>query len=357
MIKVINNTDSIEAIDHIQQCNLPCLLLWETWTGKTTIVKSVAEKYWKHLTRINLNGQTWREELIGKYVLIWWETKWQDWPLLSALKLWHWILLDEINAALPEVLFTIQALTESVDNKLGDLLLAEKDWEIIIPHPDCRIFGTANPGSQYIWTKSFNPATLSRFVVVNIDSLTVEDELLLLTDRYPALDEDIKFKLVKISSDLRNSHWQWMIEFFCSTREVVNTAWLIISGMSIEKAVQIWIINKVQSKHQLQDVTDIVSSTLIMPSWNLAKDWNKLIKRVEDVSKLEDKLKEINDIVVTQTQKIDEQENSISDLQKENSKLKNLTKAANEIVWRFSEAATLFNSVNKTNDKLESSEG
>ena len=168
MTKVINNIEAIEAIDHIQKCNLPCLLLWETGTGKTTIVKAVAEKYGKHLTRINLNWQTGREELIGKYVLIWWETKWQDGPLLTALKLGHWILLDEINAALPEVLFTIQALTESVDGKLGNILLAEKDWEIVITHPECRIFGTANPSDKYVWTKAFNPATLSRFVVIDV---------------------------------------------------------------------------------------------------------------------------------------------------------------------------------------------
>ena len=172
MTKVINNVDAIEAIDHIQKCNLPCLLLWETGTGKTTLVKAVAEKYNKILTRINLNGQTWREELIGKYVLIGGETKRQEWPLLTALRQWHWILLDEINAALPEVLFTIQALTESVDNKLGNLLLAEHDGQIVVPHADCRIFWTANPSDKYVWTKAFNPATLSRFVVLNIHNLS-----------------------------------------------------------------------------------------------------------------------------------------------------------------------------------------
>jgi len=46
------------------------------------------------------------------------ETIWIDGPMLKAIKEGHWLLLDEINAALPEVLLAIQALAESNDGKL-----------------------------------------------------------------------------------------------------------------------------------------------------------------------------------------------------------------------------------------------
>ena len=152
----------------------------------------------------------------------WWNLERQDGPLSIALKEWHWILLDEINAALPEVLFTIQALTESVDGKLGDLLLAEKDWEILIPHEEARIFATANPADKYIWAKAFNPATLSRFVVTQINPLSDADETKVLKSRYPKLEKEHLSKLIEIMSKLRaeDEDWEPKFEYFCSTRDL-----------------------------------------------------------------------------------------------------------------------------------------
>lgn len=291
-VKIINNTRAIEAIDHIQKCNLPALLLWETGTGKTTLVKAVADKYSKTLTRINLNGQTGREELIGKYVLIGGQTIRQDGPLLTALKHWHRILLDEINAALPEVLFTIQALTESIDGKLGNLLLAEKDWEIVVPHEDCRIFWTANPSDKYVGTKSFNPATLSRFVVLNIENLTMTDEKELLEGRYPKVKKPDIAKLLRIGQDIRKATKSEKIEFFCSTRELVNTAALLDSWLDLAHAVEIGILNKVQNRFELEDVRKIISSIVTLDDKQVVDERELFLKNKDDIQRLtEDNLR------------------------------------------------------------------
>lgn len=287
MTKVINNVESIEAIDHIQKCNLPCLLLGETGTGKTTLVKALAEKYGKTLTRINLNGQTGREELLGKYVLIGGETKRQDWPLTTALKHGHWILLDEINAALPEVLFTIQALTESVDNKLGNILLAEKDGEVIVTHQECRIFGTANPSDKYVWTKAFNPATLSRFVVIEVLTLTAEDEMVLLKERYPKVKEEDLIKVIKVWQELRQANSEEKIEFFCSTRELVNTVALIDSGLSWARAVVIGILNKVQDRFERDDVRTIINKSLKLTKANAIQFRSEYVSAKAEVDRLQ----------------------------------------------------------------------
>ena len=334
--------DAIEAIDHIQKCNLPCLLLWETWTWKTTLVKAVAEKYWHVLTRINLNWQTGREELIGKYVLIWWETKWQEWPLLTALRQWHWILLDEINAALPEVLFTIQALTESIDWKLGNLLLAEHDWQIVIPHENCRIFGTANPSDKYVWTKAFNPATLSRFVVLNIHNLSSEDEKILLEERYPKVAKENILKLVKIWAELRKVHDEDKIDFFCSTRELVNTAALNNDWLTLVKAITIWILNKVQNKFELVDIRAILNKIVKISKEDIELEFANFVESKKKFEKFEEKMLE--------------KDKRISDLSKENEWFKAhiqkqsqlikeqemLIQQARSIVEKFSKASEVF---------------
>lgn len=163
-------------------------------------------------------------------------------------------MLDEINAALPEVLFVIQALSESNDGQLGSILLSEKDGEVVIPHIESRIFATANPSDRYIGTKDFNPATLSRFVPVNINPLTEAEETKLLSERYPDIKKTIIKRLTTISTELRRLHASEKIEFFCSTRELVQVCDLVTSGLEFDIAVQAIIPNKIMDKLERADV-------------------------------------------------------------------------------------------------------
>ncbi len=357
MVKVINNEKEIKAIDHIQQNNLPCLLLWETWTGKTTLVKHLADKYKRKLTRINLNWQTGREDLIGKYILKGWNLERQDWPLSIAIKEWHWILLDEINAALPEVLFTIQALTESVDNKLWDLLLAEKDWEILTPHEDTRIFATANPADRYIWAKAFNPATLSRFVVIQVNPLSDADEVKVLESRYPKLDKWDMAKLIEIMSRFRqkDSEGESQFEYFCSTRDIVNTAWLIVSGLGIKDSVTIGILNKVQSNFEKKEAQSLINSVLKVSKKDATAKMESFLKAREEYNKIksdyelgEKKIEELRSqnewLVNDVTSALKEKEEAIKQVEK----YKALSMKAKEVVSTFTKAASLFDTVSST---------
>lgn len=344
MVKIINNKETINAIDHIQKNNLPCLLIWETWTGKTTLVKHLADKYKKHLTRINLNWQTGREDLIGKYILKGWNLEWQDGPLSIALKEWHWILLDEINAALPEVLFTIQALTESVDSKLWDLLLAEKDWEILTPHEETRIFATANPADKYIWTKAFNPATLSRFVVINVDPLSDVDEIEVLKSRYPKLDKEHISKLIEIMVKFRekDSDWDPKFEYFCSTRDLVNTAWLIVSWLDIESAVRIWILNKVQSSFERKAAEKIVKDVLKISKATSVKKLNSFLKAWSELAGVKKELKLAEEKVTELTKANEALIDDVNKAKEEAEQAKELASKAKDVVMTFNKAASLF---------------
>ena len=222
-MKVYWNKQTLSIVNSCAKANLPLLLMGETGVGKTTIIREVAKKQKKNITRINLNGQTWREEILGKYVLEWWATVRQDGPMLTALREWSWILLDEINAALPEVLFTLQALIETKNGKLGEINLVEKDGEVIIPHKDTRIFATANPADRYIGAKDFNIATLSRFVVMKVNKLQSADELKLLIDMFPKMDNETIVQSISIASVINDEHQKENIAFFCSTRDLIQT--------------------------------------------------------------------------------------------------------------------------------------
>lgn len=210
----------------------------------------------KKVVRINLNGQTGREDLLGKYQLVEGNTVWQDGILLTALKKGYWILLDEINAALPEVLLVLQALLEVQNNTLGTLLLSEKDGELITPHKQTRIFATCNP-SDYAGTKDFNQATLSRFIILRVQPLSASEESELLIEKY-ALDANIANKLAVIASGLRKLKEQGEIMTFISTRDIEQVAILMIADIDMIEALDVCILQKAAGSHEIELMKKVI---------------------------------------------------------------------------------------------------
>lgn len=296
-MRIYDNAVQLGVIEAATRVNLPVLLRGETGTGKTTMVKFLAEKHKKEVTRINLTGQTTREDLVGKYILTEGNTVWQDGILLTALKLGHWILLDEINAALPEVLFVLQALLESQEEKLGNLLLVEKNGELIHPHVDCRIFATCNP-SDYDGVKDLNMATLSRFVVVDIHPLSLPDEEALLIERH-------KSRLARVlavgAAEARKKKREGETNVFVSTRDLELTAKLFNQGVPEDVAFMTGILSKCQTqmdrdviqrcfnlaipsvapKPFLEEITELkAANTQLQDKLNKLEEFSKLLKDV-----------------------------------------------------------------------------
>lgn len=266
--KLFWNSKEKEILEKCIKQNLPVLLMWETGTGKTTLVREIAKWKKKKVIRLNMNWQISREEFVGKYILIDWETVWQDWPLITAMREWHWLLVDELNVALPEILFVMQSILESVDGKLWDLMLSEKDWEVIEPHKDFRVFATANPVSnKYVGTKVMNSATMSRFVILKINTLNDTEELELLKSKFDlrkVSEEQIK-KLVIMGNLLRDHYSDWDIDYFCSTRDLVSICELISSGLSTVDAITAWLLNKTNDKLTYERIQEIATDSLSIP--------------------------------------------------------------------------------------------
>jgi midasin len=68
-MNLAHNNENIQLIKLCIENSQPVLLMGETGTGKTTLIREIAEEAKKELVRVNLNGQTGREELVGKYIL------------------------------------------------------------------------------------------------------------------------------------------------------------------------------------------------------------------------------------------------------------------------------------------------
>jgi len=243
------DVEQFKVVEACYELNKPCLFMWPTGCWKTTIVKELCKQKKHNLVRINLNWEITKEDLVWSKTLENWNVVWKDGPLTEALRKWDVILLDEINAALPEVLLLLQSLTEAQDWKLWDLRLNENNWEVVVAHEKCRIFWTWNPSDEYIWTKDFNPATLSRWIVLYISYLNNSDETELLFWKYSKLwlsNEFIK-SLVNFWTCIRVLKETDEITYSCSTRDLEQLIELYWIGVKLKTAITTCITNKSQN--------------------------------------------------------------------------------------------------------------
>lgn len=273
--------------------NKPALLIGETGTGKTTIIREEALLMKKKLVRIPVNGSTSIEEIIGKWLAKDGTTYWQDGILTRALKNGDWVTLDEINMALPEILAALQPLLD--DDRY--IVLSEKDGEIVHPHADFRFFATMNPSEEYAGTKEMNKALISRFTAVihiNVPGADIEMKILIDKGAKPKDAQD----LVQLAQKLRDKKKEEQIYYFCSTRDLIHAVDLVKGGMKLKDATMFAVFGKM-SLQEFEAVKSLAGFSFVV----------KKLVTIEDMA-------EATALAEIQTEKIAELEGNLRDMGK-----------------------------------------
>ncbi len=135
------------------------LLTGPTGTGKTHLCKKVAEELEIPMVRVNMNEMTTVEDFVGQFV----PAKdggfeWKDGVMVRLMKEGGLLVIDEINACPPEILFVLHSVLD-----FREITLTQKDGEVIEANENFWVVGAMNP--DYQGTKKLNEALNDRFRV------------------------------------------------------------------------------------------------------------------------------------------------------------------------------------------------
>lgn len=151
------------------------------------------------------------------------------------------VLMDELSRAHPEA---ANILMTVLDQGQRYLRIDEKDDSPTIKVADGVSFiATANIGNEYTATRAMDRALMDRFVVVEMDTLTKEQEAGLLEMLYPEVPVDKLEAIAEITSMTRSEvkNDDAKITDSISTRAAVEMGSLLYDGFTIAEAAEVTI--------------------------------------------------------------------------------------------------------------------
>ncbi|XP_044016608.1 von Willebrand factor A domain-containing protein 8 isoform X2 [Aphidius gifuensis] len=205
------------------------LLVGNQGVGKNKIVDRLLQLMNRPREYIQLHRDTTVQTLTLQSTVKDGVVVYEDSPLVQAVKLGHVLVIDEADKAPIHVTCILKTLAESGEMILSDgrrivpiNKTTKNNPNIISIHPDFRMIVLANrPGFPFLGNDFFG-ALGDLFSTHSMDNPTLENEVSLLKQYGPDVDDKIIHKLVKAFGELRSMADQGLVSYPYSTREVVN---------------------------------------------------------------------------------------------------------------------------------------
>jgi len=151
------------------------------------------------------------------------------------------IVLDEISRAHPEAHNILMTVLDAGQRYLR--LDEAADSPVVKVAESVSFIASANIGNEYTSTRQLDRAIVDRFTIIEMDTLTDDEETQLLQMMYPSVDAGVLSNVAKITSMTRNDLKKETptLSNSLSTRTAVEIGSLLYDGFSLAEAAEITI--------------------------------------------------------------------------------------------------------------------
>lgn len=194
-------------------------------TGKTSFAYAIAAKCNANLLEFNADFYQQRSSLVGSWRVNEHGTYFEKGVLPIAMEKGYWLLVNEIDTWSPDLLNVIKPVLEE-DSRLP---LPELGGILLRPHPDFRIFSTANTwgrgddrGIYGGTTHVLSDADIRRWAVkIPIQYLAPDREIAMLRAKFPLTQKQAE-RFVKVAGRVREAFQSRKIDKTLSSGELIN---------------------------------------------------------------------------------------------------------------------------------------
>lgn len=172
------------------------------------------------------------------------------------------MLIDEVNRTRDHdrnILIPVLDHTRAVMNPLTG--------EVVRRHPRCFVIMSGNVGLQFTGTNAIDPAFVSRSLTVKFDYIDADAEIRVVVEASGA-DEDDAAVLVRFANETRAKARNDPEFNPISTREVIEAARLVKSGLSRDLAIEFTVLNAASDEGGSASVRQELQNL-----WNGVRNW------------------------------------------------------------------------------------
>ena len=163
-------------------------------TGKNVLADNLARLFYRPMWNMSMNINSDAASLLGADTFVNNEVVLRKGPVYMAAEAGGFAVFDEINMAKNESLAVIYS---ALDHRR---IIDVPGYDKIRLHEASRFIGTMNYG--YIGTKELNEALVSRFLVVDMPTISEDNLKMILSEEFK-LREDYRDLFVKLFMDLQ----------------------------------------------------------------------------------------------------------------------------------------------------------
>lgn len=221
-------------------------------TGKNVLADNLARLFYRPMWNMSMNINSDAASLLGADTFVNNEVVLRKGPVYMAAEAGGFAVFDEINMAKNESLAVIYS---ALDHRR---IIDVPGYDKIRLHEASRFIGTMNYG--YIGTKELNEALVSRFLVVDMPTISEDNLKMILSEEFN-LREDYRDLFVKLFMDLQLKSLNAEISSKpIDLRGLFAAIETMAQGLDVKSALGMGLVNKTFDVYEREIVGDVVAS-------------------------------------------------------------------------------------------------